>query len=245
MQIQTPNSQLFKSYALAEHAITLEFGNEIDEHVAEKVSSFKALLNEYPFTGMLSLVPAYTTLSIFFDPLAVILNPSLEGIDCYEKVMNYLAQIEEKLSARKSTLQPDVLSIPVCYGNEHGPDLREVANHTNLSPSEVISMHSSAVYKVHMIGFTPGFAYLGGMADQLSTPRKKTPARAVAAGSVGIAGTQTGIYPIQSPGGWQIIGCTPLKLFEIERSAPALLKAGDVVKFESITIEEFNKLKRK
>jgi inhibitor of KinA len=176
-------------------------------------------------------VPAYTTLTVFFDPAVLFRTNALPGKTCFEKLSGYLQQLHgtDDLAAIP---QNDTVSIPVCYGGPWGPDLAYVAEYHQLSVDEVIRIHSSAVYKVYMIGFIPGFAYMGGLDQRLETPRKATPRAAVLAGAVGIAGMQTGIYPLQTPGGWQIIGQTSVKLFDAERQIPSLLKAGDRVKFE-------------
>lgn len=243
MQLTPLKSKSFKTYYLSEKAITLEFGNEINKDTSFKLNGFHAILKNFPFEGLLAVVPAYTTLSIFYDPVKVISSKSLSGLDCFERISNYLVEIESK-DQETEFAEGEMITIPVFYGGENGPDLQAVAEHTKLSPEEIIRLHSSATYRVYMIGFTPGFAYLGGMPEQLATPRKTTPARAVSAGSVGIAGVQTGIYPLTSPGGWQIIGQTPLKLFDVSRSSPTLVRAGDRVKFSPVSLEEFTHLKQ-
>jgi inhibitor of KinA len=134
-----------------------------------------------------------------------------------------------------------LVEIPVCYGGEFGPDLEDVARHSELRPDEVIRLHSSAEYFAYFLGFMPGFAYLGGLPDSIATPRHATPRTRVAAGSVGIGGNQTGVYPLPSPGGWRLIGRTPAVLFSPERNPPALLEMGDLVKFVPITREEFDR----
>ncbi len=228
----------FMIYYLSEQAITIEFGQEIGKAILKQVRQLDNLLHQKPFPGFRATVPAYTTLSVFFDPIHVINNLDFPGCDCFEKVSAYIRQLknepdEEEISTIKT------VSIPVCYGGTFGPDLEEVAKLNNLTVKEVIQLHSSAVYQVYMIGFVPGFAYLGGMPELLSTPRKSTPRKAVPVGSVGIAGKQTGIYPLETPGGWQIIGRTPFQLFDARKSSPALLKAGDFVVFKPITDQEY------
>lgn len=227
----------FTIYYLNEQAITLEFGQEIRQNILDQLRHLNKLIHQNPFPGFRTTVPAYTTLSVFFDPMQVI-KSGLPGHDCFEKVSAYITQLKSGTGDdKKSTIK--TVSIPVCYGNSFGPDLEEVAKRNNLTTNEVITLHSSAVYQVYMIGFVPGFAYLGGMSALLSTPRKSTPRKAVPAGSVGIAGGQTGIYPLETPGGWQIIGRTPLQLFDARKSSPALLKAGDLVVFKPITDQEY------
>ena len=137
-----------------------------------------------------------------------------------------------------------VLEIPVLYGGEMGPDLPFVAEHAGLSEEEVIRIHSSTEYLIYMLGFTPGFTYLGGMSEKIATPRLKQPRVKIPAGSVGIAGTQTGVYPIDSPGGWQLIGRTPVKMYDPDRETPILPEAGQYIKFYPVTQEEYDAIRK-
>lgn len=227
-------------YFLSERAITVEFGNEISEHLLHTINSFAKLVNKHSFPGMYNVVTAYTTLSIFFDPIIVI-KSHMPGIDCFEKVSGYIRELTNSLSTSAPPIS-DIITIPVCYdNNEYGPDLQEVAKLNNLTVTDIIQVHTSAIYKVYMIGFVPGFAYMGGMPEILATPRRVIPRKSVPAGSVGIAGKQTGVYPLNTPGGWQIIGRTPVVLFDVNREQPSLLKAGDRVIFKSIDHIEFEK----
>jgi inhibitor of KinA len=237
------NHQL-KIYSLGEQAVTIEFGQAISEDILQLITNFHQLIGQNPFPGFYTAVPAYTTLSVFFDPVKVIQSGELPGIDCFEKVSGYILRLKATL---KNTLasQNDIITIPVCYGGVLGPDINEVASVHNLTVDEVIRLHSSAEYKVYMIGFVPGFAYMGGLNELLATPRKATPRSAVPAGAVGIAGKQTGVYPLKTPGGWQIIGQTPVKMFDAAHSQPSLLKAGDRVVFKPIDMTEFNLLTAK
>jgi len=231
---------IFKIYCLSEMAVTVEFGQRIAPNLLHAVNSLNALLYGQPFPGFHTTVPAYSTLTVFYDPVLV-MKSDLPGADCFEKVSGYL----NNLSPRKKTAKPitgDTVTIPVCYGGVFGPDLVEVADLHQISTTEVIKLHSAVTYEVYMIGFIPGFAYLGGMDERLSTPRKVTPRKSVPAGAVGLAGLQTGVYPLESPGGWQIIGQTPLRLFDLNRREPSLLKPGDTVIFKAIDIKEFNQL---
>lgn len=225
-------------YALSEKALTVVFGNTISESLWHQVSSFNQLLKQHPFQGLITTVPAYATLTVFFDPLLVA-QADLPGKTCYEKVSGYLKQMSHSAPDLAVQAGKHVI-IPVCYGGDFGPDIATVAENNGLTEEEVIALHSGAVYNVYMLGFVPGFAYMGGMPQGLSTPRKEVPRAAIPAGSVGIAGLQTGIYPIVIPGGWQIIGRTPLQLFNATRQNPALLQGGDSVTFKAITIDEFN-----
>lgn len=230
----------FYIYYLSERALTIEFGQQIALHLLDAVNKFNTLLHQQPFAGFETTIPAYTTLTVLFDP--VLVNRSgLPGKTCFEKAAAYLRQLntQQKKAGDRATA---LVTIPVCYGGDYGADLEEVARLHQMDLADVIKLHSQAVYKVYMIGFVPGFAYLGGMDERLETPRKTSPRKNVPAGSVGIAGKQTGIYPMQTPGGWQLIGRTPLRLFDAGREIPSLLKAGDEVKFKPITEPEFNQL---
>jgi inhibitor of KinA len=227
-------------YPISEKAVTIAFGDSISEELMHRINNFDKMIREHPFPGLQATVPAYCTLSIFFDPLQV-LKSKLPGKTCREKVRHYLEQLNEtEMNAIKS--EPQLVTIPVCYGGPLGPDLEDVAALNNITTDDVINVHSSVTYLVHMIGFVPGFAYLGGMPETIAAPRKATPRTVIPAGSVGIAGTQTGVYPLQTPGGWQLIGQTPVKLFDPARPVPALLKAGDRVQFKSIGMDEFRHL---
>jgi inhibitor of KinA len=241
MQTSATIDRAFNIYALSEQAVTVEFGNQIHEHFLQQVSDLNNRIKENPFPGFYTSVPAYTTLTVFFDPVCVIESPDLKGVGCFDKIVNYLSTLKSGM-ATAAIKSPYTITIPVCYGGAFGPDLEELAAIHNMAVAEVISIHSSAIYKVYMIGFVPGFAYLGGMPELLATPRKENPRKAIPPGSVGIAGNQTGVYPLETPGGWQIIGRTPLSMFNPKLSQPALLKAGDIVRFAPIEMDEFNQL---
>ena len=148
----------------------------------------------------------------------------------------------EKRSGEITIPPPELFEIPVAYGGEKGPDLGFVAQHNGLTPEDVIEIHSAGTYLIYMLGFTPGFPFLGGLSERLFTPRLETPRAVVPAGSVGIANNQTGIYPIDSPGGWQLIGKTPIKLYDPKRENPILLKAGNYLKFKKISETEYQKI---
>ena len=227
-----------KIYGLSEKSMTITFGTAIDHDLLYLITDFNQLLLQNPFSGLITTVPAYATLTVFFDPLCVMLS-DLPGEFCFEKVSAHLNKIAQ-IKREKSKIIADKLVIPVCYGGDFGLDLLTVARTNKLSETEVIDIHTAGQYIVFMIGFVPGFAYMGGMDTRLSTPRKEIPNAKIPAGSVGIAGNQTGIYPMETPGGWQIIGRTPLKMFDVNRLKPSLLKGGDMVTFKAIGIKEFN-----
>ncbi|WP_406827056.1 5-oxoprolinase subunit PxpB [Pedobacter sp. KACC 23697] len=227
-----------KIYGLSEKSVTITFGTTIDHDLLDLITDFNQLLLENPFPGLMTTVPAYTTLTVFYNPLTVMLS-DLPGEVCFEKVSVHLNKIA-RIEIEKSGVIADHLVIPVCYGDDFGPDLLTVSRANNLTEDEVTAIHTAGHYTIFMIGFVPGFAYMGGMDNRLSTPRKAVPTAKIPAGSVGIAGNQTGIYPMETPGGWQIIGRTPLNMFDVNRTQPSLLKGGDRVTFKAIDQDEFN-----
>ncbi|WP_242917699.1 5-oxoprolinase subunit PxpB [Pontibacter liquoris] len=227
-------------YPLGDSAITVQFGDAVSEHTLSLVRNYTAHLEQQPFAGLIEFVPAYTTVTLYYDPWVV----SEKGkYNPYERVVAIIEQALPRTGTSKEKQPPKILEVPVCYGGEFGPDLAFVASHTRLSEKKVIALHSSVEYLVYMIGFVPGFPYLGGMKEEIAVPRKETPGPCIPGGSVGIAGVQTGIYPMETPGGWQLIGRTPLSLFNPYRTPPGLLKAGDLVRFRPITKAEFHKQK--
>lgn len=240
--IPTAGQQAMRVYQLTEGAVTLEFGTAISEALMNRVNSFNQLLSGNPLPGMYQTVPAYASLTVYFDPVTLIYS-TLPGITCFEKARGYILELDRRSDPTEKSTASRLITIPVCYGGAFGPDLEFVAGRHQLTIGEVIRLHSKVEYKVYMIGFIPGFSYMGGLNPILETPRKQTPVR-VPAGAVGIAGNQTGVYPLDTPGGWQIIGRTPLKMFDAGRDEPSLLKAGDRVRFETINLSEFEKLSR-
>jgi inhibitor of KinA len=185
-------------------------------------------------------VPAFTTLTVYYDPWLVSENGRHPP---YERVAQLLRELLPAAQAATETITAAV-EIPVCYGGEFGPDLDFVAGHTGLATEEVIALHAAPDYLVHMIGFAPGFPYLGGLDARLATPRRPRPRPLVPAGAVGIAGPQTGIYSLPTPGGWQLIGRTPLRLFNPEWAQPSRLQAGQRLRFVPISAAEFGRLQQ-
>lgn len=226
---------------LGDSALTVELGDEINESTHRRVQAAWRALAAEPLPGVSEAVPAYTSVTLFYDPWRVVQAGAPEK----EIVAWLTARIKERLKdpPKSAKTKTRTVEIPVCYGGDFGPDLGRVAAQAKMFPEEVVKRHSGAKYLVYLIGFAPGFPYLGGLPKQLATPRHAKPRMAVPPGSVGIAGEQTGIYPQSTPGGWNLIGCTPLKLFQPDASPPVLLQAGDEVKFKPITAEEFAKLK--
>ena len=219
---------------LGETAVIIHCGDQLSDGVQRRVMSVCALLEKSTLPAMIEWVPSYTSVTVFYDPF----------ISSYPQLCKILLQ---QLNQMKESVQdkPRTVTIPVCYGGEWGPDLDYVASEHGLTAEDVIAIHTSGDYLVHMIGFAPGFPYLGGLSEQIATPRRATPRLRVEAGTVGIGGKQTGIYPVDTPGGWQCIGRTPLRLFRPEENVPSLLAAGDRVRFEQITMQDYLALKRK
>ncbi|AKQ45168.1 kinase inhibitor [Rufibacter radiotolerans] len=231
-----PHLPHYRLYPLGDSALVVEFGNQIAPSVFARVQAFSRYLATHPFLGMVEQVPAFTTVTVYYDPLpwfkAGAASPCQAVAEAIEQLLQNILQ-DLALST------PRVKEIPVCYGGVYGPDLPFVAQTNGLTPEEVVALHTGGEYLVYMIGFAPGFPYLGGMSEKISAPRKATPRAAIPAGSLGIAGAQTGIYPLETPGGWQLIGRTPMALFRPQEDSPSLLKAGDTVRFYSITEEQF------
>jgi inhibitor of KinA len=225
---------------LGDSALIVELGDAINESTHLRVQAAWRALAAEPLPGVSEAVPAYTTVTVFYDPAAVVrAGAPPEGI------WGWLGErVRERLKnpPKTSRAKPRTIEVPVCYGGDFGPDLGRVAAQAKLSPEDVIKRHAKAEYRVHLIGFAPGFPYLGGLPKELMTPRHAKPRMAVPAGSVGIGGEQTGIYPHVTPGGWNLIGRTPLRLFRPQEDPPVLLQAGDIVKFRPVTAEEFARM---
>ena len=225
---------------LGECALRISFGDAADPALLPKIRGLMELLAKDPFPGYIECIPAYASLAIVYDPLLV--ADARPGRHAYATV----AGIAEALLARhyEAELHGRAVEIPVCYGGEYGPDLGFVAQYAGLSEKEVVRIHTGGAYLVYMIGFSPGFPYLGGMDPRIRAPRRRTPRAAIPARSVGIAGNQTGAYPLSTPGGWQIIGRSAIELFRPEAQEPSLLRAGDSVRFRAVSEEEYLAIRR-
>ncbi len=235
----------FRLRPLGDNAVIVELGTEINVETQQKIKEITSFFDENNFEWLIEYVPAFTTITLFYDPINLIdvFNKKNKQLP-YQLVCEKLETIFTRLQTQQS-FQSRVVEIPVCYGGEYGPDLEYVATHNNLTPEEVIAIHSSGDYLVYMIGFAPGFPYIGGMSEKIATPRRSSPRLKIPEGSVGIAGAQTGVYPIETPGGWQLIGKTPLKLFRPKEDSPSLLQAGDKIQFKPITQEDFKEWEAK
>lgn len=217
---------------LSEQALFVQFGTSMNEQIQGQIQHAMNALLQQPFPGLIEIVPSYTNFCIYYDPFIVQKRlPQASTIS--EQVQNYVMTL---LSTYKQApaITRRIIEIPVIYGGDYGPDLQEVADYNLLTTEEVIKRHTSRDYLVYMLGFAPGFPYLGGLDERIATPRRATPRLEITAGSVGIGGTQTGIYPFATPGGWQIIGRTMTALFSLQQQPPSLLQAGDRVRFIAI-----------
>ena len=213
---------------MGDSALTVELGQEISPEINAKVRALNAAITEKKIGGVVETLPTYCSVTVFYQPEIILYNEMKLRL---EKLLGQLEVVESSLA--------HVLELPVLYGGEMGLDMDFVAEHTGKTHDEIIALHSEPEYLIYMLGFTPGFTYLGGLNPELETPRLKTPRAQTPAGSVGIAAKQTGIYPTMSPGGWQLIGRTPVKLYDPHRAEPILPRAGDYIKFVPVTVSEY------
>lgn len=224
--------QEIKILTAGDSSLLIEFGNEISPEINQKIKTTVQLMKEQHIEGVVDIIPAFCSLLINYDPRVI-------GYEELRNRMKALVKVEVKAEAGVKR----VFEIPVCYGGEYGPDIENIAEHAGLSVDEVIKIHSSRDYLIYMLGFLPGFTYLGGLDERIHTPRLANPRLKINAGSVGIGGSQTGIYPLDSPGGWQLMGMTPVKTYDPEREVPILVEAGDYIRFVPVDEEEFLRIK--
>jgi inhibitor of KinA len=214
--------------AASDQALLVYLGEEIGAAAHERVVRLLRLLQKQPIEWIRNIHPAYCSLLITFDAAAV------DHAEVQAKLTEY-----EKRAEKLPMAQARLLEVPVCYGGEFGPDLEDVAAQQGLQAEQVVELHIARTYHAYFLGFAPGFAYLGDLAGEISSPRLETPRKEVAAGSVGIAGRQTAVYPFATPGGWRLIGRTPLEIFRKDREPMGLIAIGDQVRFRSVTRAEF------
>ena len=216
-----------KFRTMGDRSLLVELGDEISPSVNQRVQELFTAMDMHPVDGVRELVPSYRSLLVIYDPL------NISPADLKHTIRDTYHNLDQaKLP------EPRTIDIPIVYGGEQGPDLESVAQYHHITPQEVIDYHTRPTYRVYMIGFTPGYPYLGEVPDAISTPRRETPRILVPQGSVGIAQKQTGIYSVDSPGGWQIIGWTPVNLFDPQAQPPSLLMMGDRVRFQAISAQE-------
>lgn len=228
-------------YPLGETALTLDFGNVIDPCINKQVLALFKKLQTLALPFVLDIVPAYASLTLYYDVVQV--RQHIHDDHTAANAIQVLLETTLASLTAESETTPRLIKLPVCYGDMYAPDLKTLACAKGITPEEVVALHSSQTYRVYMIGFMPGFPYMGQVNEKIAMPRRAQPRLRVEAGSVGIAGGQTGIYPLASPGGWQIIGRTPLRLFDPHLQEPSLLQPGDEVQFYSISEDEFKSYK--
>lgn len=234
--IQAMSFYPYTIFPLGDTALIVDFGNRIDKDINENVLQLFNQLKQSAHPYITDLVPAYSSLAVYYDVCAVYQKKAEDktAFETMVEVMERVCSKEPPLAEKQSRL----VEIPVCYAASYAPDLHYVSQQKNIPVESIIELHTCKRYRVYMIGFLPGFAYMGEVDERIATPRKPQPQN-VPAGAVGIAGMQTGIYPLESPGGWQIVGRTPLQLFDKDREQPVLLQPGDQIQFYSITEDEF------
>lgn len=216
-------------------SLIIELGNEISPLINHNLKKITDYLDSLKHPAIKDLLPTYRSIIVYYNPLLISF-----------KELKSIIENNCKLDDPSNTaIKKLIVEIPVLYGGEYGPDIENIASHNNLTIEEVIDIHTSGEYLVYMLGFTPGFPYLGGMDKRIATPRLKTPRTKIPGGSVGIAGEQTGVYPIESPGGWQLLGRTPLNFFEPTSENPFLINAGEYIKFKAISEDEYFKISEK
>lgn len=213
-------------------SLLVEFGKKISPETNRKITAVMQMMKEQHIEGVVDVIPAFCSLLINYDPRVV----------TYEEIKERIQNLV-RLEIKTGEVRKRIFEIPVCYGGEYGPDLGNIAEHAGLSEKEVIEIHSSRDYLIYMLGFLPGFTYLGGLDERIHTPRLANPRIKINAGSVGIGGSQTGIYPLDSPGGWQLMGMTPVKTYDPDRETPILVEAGDYIRFVPIDEQEYKRIK--
>ena len=224
--------QKLKILTAGDSSVLIEFGSEISPEVNAKTTALVRLLKEQPTDGIVDMIPSFCALLVNY-------NPRVISYKAIRKRLSELAALDVQAAEQSARL----FQIPVCYGGDYGPDINYVAEQAGINVQEVIDIHSSRDYLIYMLGFMPGFPYLGGLDERIHTPRLSTPRVSIPMGSVGIGGAQTGIYPLNSPGGWQLIGQTPIKTYDPKREVPILFNAGDYIRFVPVSEKQFDQIK--
>lgn len=221
-----------KFLTAGDSAIVMEFGDTIEKEINARIAAVVESLKKKSIDGILDILPTYRSILINYDPVKI----------SYGEMIDTLKGLSKADSGEQSD-EVRLIEIPTIYGGEYGPDIDFVAENAKMSKEEVIKIHSGTDYLVYMMGFMPGFTYLGGLDERIATPRLKSPRLKIEPGSVGIAAKQTGMYPLESPGGWQLIGRTPLKLFDDTKEPPVFIQAGDYIRYVSIDQKEYDRIK--
>ena len=221
-----------KFLTAGDSALVMEFGDTIEKELNARIAAVVESLKKKNIDGLLDILPTYMSVLINYDPVKI----------SYGEMVDTLKGLSKADSGEQSD-EVRLIEIPTIYGGEYGPDIDFVAENAKMSKEEVIKIHSGTDYLVYMMGFMPGFTYLGGLDERIATPRLKSPRLKIEPGSVGIAANQTGMYPLESPGGWQLIGRTPLKLFDDTKEPPVFIQAGDYIRYVSIDQKEYDRIK--
>lgn len=232
----------YEIYPVSDHAITLDFGQEINAQTNQRIMLIFQVLLEKSITGIKDIIPAYSSICLVYDCKAVLKIAG--GISAYDFLKRLLDSLVIEVVNNPGSTTGRNLKVPVCYHPTLAPDLMPLIDTLQLSIEEFVALHSNKIYRIYMIGFLPGFAYMGSVNEKIISPRKQSPRTIVPAGSVGIAGAQTGIYPFASPGGWQLIGRTPLEIFDANKKQPSFFMPGDNVCFEPIALEQFYEMQK-
>lgn len=224
---------MFEIIAYGDSCLRIQFGDQITSEINQRIRGFSLCLTNENIKGVIEWIPTYTAISIIY-------NPSIISYEQLKAIVMVLKDTYDELEIPSAK----IFHIPTCYEEEFSPDLSTVAKHNDLDEDEVISIHSSKEYLIYMIGFSPGFPYLGGISSEIATPRLANPRVQIPAGSVGIAERQTGIYSVATPGGWQLIGRTPISLYDSSKESPILLEAGNYIKFTPISVSEYREIEQ-
>ncbi|MBE5924957.1 MAG: 5-oxoprolinase subunit PxpB [Lachnospiraceae bacterium] len=216
-----------------DEALIVEFGMEIDDEINRKVQRLADFIRSQNISGIRELLPTFRSLMIFYNS-NVISYKKLIG-----EIKHFKNDKDEGVAEKKK-----ILCVPCCYGSDYGPDLKEMSSRLGMSTEEIIKLHSQSDYKIYMLGFLPGFTYLGGLDKRIHMPRLDTPRTSIPAGSVGIGGNQTGVYPVASPGGWWLIGNTPIEFYNPQREMPVLCNAGEYIRFIPISISDYESIQK-
>ena len=225
--------EMYRIMPAGDRGLVVEFGNVIDIQTNNRVQQLKKCLREAQIQGVLELQPTFRSLMIYYDPLKI----SYEELEKRVRILGSAGTLKDHKKKR-------ILKIPCCYGARFGPDLRDMEEYTGLDRDEIIAIHSSVDYRIYMMGFLPGFVYLGGLDPRIETPRLSAPRVKIPAGAVGIGGNQTGVYPVASPGGWRLIGGTPVEFYDAGRQKPILCQAGEYIRFVSISLDDYYDIRR-
>lgn len=221
-----------KIYPAGDMALSVDFGNVISEEINDQVMHLKHVLQEKNIPGIRELLPSYRALLVRYDPMQL----------SFAQLSELIQRLQKQEGSEKGRKEKVIRLIPCCYGGAYGEDLKGMEAVTGLSEEEMIRIHSGTDYKIYMLGFLPGFVYLGGMDERIAAPRLDTPRVKIPAGSVGIGGKQTGVYPIASPGGWRLIATTPVKFYDPMASQPILCSAGEYIRFVPVTVKEYEQI---